>query len=58
MFRKGLRAKEVCIRQHEEVGGHKLCGADEFYTAMHEQNVMLEKEASGAICMMAKAFLG
>ena len=54
VFRESLRAKAACLRQHEEVGGHKLCSADEFYTAMHEQNVMLEKEASSSICMMAK----
>ena len=35
-----------------------MCGADDFYTAMHEHNVMLEKESSIAICMMAKALLG
>ena len=58
VFRESLRAKAVCLRQHEEVGGHKMCGADDFYTAMHEHNVMLEKEASSAICMMAKALLG
>ena len=35
-----------------------MCGADDFYTAMHEHNVVLEREASSAMCMMAKALLG
>ena len=30
VFRESLRAKAECLRQHEEVGGHKLCGADDF----------------------------
>ena len=57
MFRRGLRGKAENLRQHEEVGVHKFCGAHDLYTAMHEQNVVLEKETSAAIGMLAKAFL-
>jgi len=57
VFQKSLRAKAECLRQHSVVGGHKLCGADDFYTAMHEHNVMLEKETSDAIGMLAEVLL-
>jgi hypothetical protein len=34
-----------------------MCGGDDFYTAMHEHNVVLEKETSDAIGMLAEVFL-
>ena len=59
VIQASLRAKAKCLRENSAVGGHKhrMCGGDDFSTAMHEHNVVLEKETSDAIGMLAEAFL-
>ena len=56
-FRRSLQAKANCLREHATVGGHKLCGGDDFYTALDEYNVILERETRDAVAMLASALL-
>ena len=57
VMQESLHAKAKCLRENSAVGGHRMCGGDDFYTAMHEHNVVLEKETSDAIGMLAEVLL-
>ena len=57
MIRRSIQAKADCLREHAAVGGHKLCGGDDFYTALDEHNVVIERESRDAVAMLAKKLL-
>ena len=52
-------AKDECLRQHRRTGGRGNRIYDEdFNAALREHNVILEKEKSDGIEMLARAFIG
>lgn len=54
---KSFQAKAACLRQYAKVGGHKLWGGDDFYTALSEHNMVIGREAHDAVAMLACALL-
>ena len=56
-IRRSIQAKADCLREHAAVGGHKLCGGDDFYTALDKHNVVIERESRDAVAMLGRKLL-
>ena len=44
-FQRAFKLKAACLHKHAKVGGHKLCGGDDFYTSLSDHNMVIERGA-------------